>query len=71
MTTKTQVHPSVTRDRVFELAEISMLDLCSYGICLACGEDFDGIEPDARRYECECCGEPKVYGAEELMIMLA
>lgn len=71
MTTKVQVHPSVTRDRVLELAQISMFGLESIGICLACGEECSGVEPDARRYECECCGEKKVYGAEELMIMLA
>ena len=27
------------------------------------------VEPDARKYECDCCGEPKVYGAEELIMM--
>ncbi len=35
------------------------------GFCLACGTVADGVEPDARRYECECCGALKVYGAEE------
>lgn len=42
----------------------------SGGFCLACGEEAYGIEPDARRYECESCGAKKVYGAEELLIML-
>jgi hypothetical protein len=41
------------------------------GFCLACGAEAEGVEPDARRYECECCGEPKVYGAEELVLMMA
>lgn len=36
------------------------------GMCLACGELADGVEPDARRYECECCGAHKVYGFEEI-----
>lgn len=27
------------------------------GFCLACGESQDCVEPDARRYECECCGK--------------
>lgn len=40
------------------------------GICLACGEEAYGVEPDARRYECESCGERKVYGAEELLMMV-
>ena len=39
------------------------------GRCLACGAEADGVEPDARQYECECCGEPKVYGLAELLIM--
>ena len=38
------------------------------GFCTACGEDADGCEPDAREYECECCGERAVYGAEHLML---
>jgi len=40
------------------------------GICLACNEwTFGGCEPDARNYECESCGEPKVFGAEEALMM--
>jgi hypothetical protein len=27
------------------------------------------VEPDARRYTCEGCGQPKVYGLEELVLM--
>ena len=39
------------------------------GYCLACGAKAFGVEPDARKYVCECCEEPKVYGAEELVLM--
>ena len=39
------------------------------GFCLACGAEAYGVEPDARRYVCESCGKPKVYGAEELLMM--
>ncbi len=39
------------------------------GFCLACGTEADGVEPDARKYKCESCGEPKVYGLEELLLM--
>lgn len=39
------------------------------GICLGCGEwSCGGVEPDARGYECEVCGENKVMGAEEALI---
>jgi hypothetical protein len=39
------------------------------GFCIACGEEAYGVEPDARRYECECCEEKQVYGLEELVMM--
>jgi hypothetical protein len=39
------------------------------GFCLACGAEAYGVEPDARRYTCESCGKPRVYGAEELLLM--
>ena len=39
------------------------------GFCLACGDECEGVEPDARKYQCDACGAHKVYGAEELMIM--
>ena len=38
------------------------------GFCIACGNDVWGVEPDARGYVCEACGESTVYGAEELLI---
>ena len=39
------------------------------GFCLACGSEAYGVEPDARRYQCESCNAPKVYGLEELLLM--
>jgi len=41
----------------------------SGGYCLACGGEAEGIEPDARQYECENCGENRVYGIDELLLM--
>ena len=41
------------------------------GFCLTCGDELGGCEPDARNYECESCGEKKVFGAGELIIMFA
>lgn len=41
------------------------------GFCLACGAERGECEPDAREYECEECGQHKVYGAEELLMQLA
>jgi hypothetical protein len=39
------------------------------GFCLACGAENDGVEPDARKYTCESCHAPKVFGAEQLVFM--
>ena len=41
------------------------------GFCLACGAEAFNVEPDARRYVCESCGAPRVYGAEELLLHMA
>lgn len=38
------------------------------GFCTACGAEVGGTEPDARRVECEVCGERAVYGAEEFLL---
>ncbi len=57
----TQYRPSI------ELA--MLMDEENEGFCLCCGEVHEGIEPDARRYTCEACGQDKVYGAAELVLM--
>jgi len=46
----------------FELSE------SGEGFCISCGESQYGCEPDARKYTCESCGEPKVYGFDELVL---
>lgn len=37
------------------------------GYCKRCNEidEFASVEPDARKYECPCCGEKELYGFEE------
>ena len=32
------------------------------------GAEAEGVEPDARKYKCQACGELQVYGAEELLL---
>ena len=49
--------------------ESQMFGLENPGFCIACGAEHDGCEPDASGYSCEVCGESKVYGAEEILIM--
>jgi hypothetical protein len=63
-----KIHPSVTSERIQEAVERQMFGLDNPGFCLSCGEEQDGCEPDAQRYECESCGERKVFGAEFLML---
>ena len=41
------------------------------GFCIACGDQVYGVEPDARGYTCESCDKPKVFGAQELLMMMA
>jgi hypothetical protein len=57
----------VTIERVMQAIEEDN----SLGFCLGCGAEASGVEPDAREYQCEECGQRKVYGAEELLFMLA
>lgn len=66
-----QMHKSITLRRVEDAVRRQMFELDNPGFCLACGEEQEGCEPDARRYECEACGERKVYGAEELLMRMA
>jgi hypothetical protein len=40
------------------------------GICVLCGHEQDGCEPDARAYWCDSCRGNGVYGAEELIVRL-
>ncbi len=49
-------------------AEYSDLSENYGGFCIQCGDQADGVEPDARRYRCESCGANAVYGAEELLL---
>ncbi len=56
----TQYRPVCNEDEISE---------GTLGFCLACGSEAFGVEPDARRYTCESCNAPKVYGLEELLLM--
>lgn len=66
------IHESVTPERVAALVEREMSSLDNPGICLACGTEADGCEPDARNYRCEndACRKSAVFGAEEALLML-
>lgn len=59
--------PDLTMDQIIEAVEADD----SIGFCIYCGAETSGVEPDARDYECENCERQGVYGAEELMMMVA
>lgn len=66
-----RLHKSVTLDRISDAVKRQMFGLDNPGFCVKCGNEQEGCEPDARKYECEACGENTVYGAGELLISLA
>ena len=71
MLKRTLWHKSLTDDVIADACERRMLTLDNPGFCLICGHESEGVEPDARNYECESCGAEQVFGAEELMLMIA
>jgi len=60
----------INKEALMAAVEDSMFGLGNAGFCTACGEERDGCEPDAEGYECYSCGEMKVQGAENLMMMI-
>jgi len=65
-----KIHASITADRVMLAVQRRLTTLDNPGFCLACGEDQDGCEPDARNYRCESCGALMVFGAEDLLMRM-
>lgn len=40
------------------------------GFCVECGAETGDVEPDARRNICDVCGQPSVYAADILLLMM-
>jgi len=56
--------------KVLNMAIAAMENSDEYlGFCLACSAEHDQVEPDAERYECECCKALEVYGAEQIVLL--
>jgi len=60
-----KVSDETDRRRADIIAAVERDDMT--GFCTACGDQAGPVEPDAREYRCESCGENAVYGAEELL----
>jgi len=71
MLERSRWHKSLTEEVIAEAVERSIANLDNPGFCLICGAEAEGCEPDARKYECGACGEKQVYGAEELLMVVA
>jgi hypothetical protein len=67
---RAEMHPSITQDRVVDAIRRQHSTLDNPGFCLACGEEADGCEPDARHYRCDSCGLLAVFGADEILLMI-
>lgn len=63
-----KVHESITLERLMQANERRRMTLDDPGLCIACGNEQTGCEPDARKIQCEACSEHAVYGAEELLL---
>ena len=50
--------------------EILELGYDNRGVCLKCGEEQYGVEPDAEGYQCEACGAMEVAGAEQIILLM-
>ncbi len=64
------LHPSLTSARIVSAVKRSQRDDTYPGFCISCGRKAkQPCEPDAREYPCQfkSCGQPTVYGAEELL----
>jgi predicted RNA-binding Zn-ribbon protein involved in translation (DUF1610 family) len=59
----------VPQERLLQAVKETMFGTANIGFCRVCGTEVDGVEPDARGYECPECGAQEVYGAEELLLM--
>jgi hypothetical protein len=64
-----QMPNKITQEQIIDAVKRSMFGMDNPGFCIKCGAEVEGVEPDAEKYECECCGENGVYGAEQLMFL--
>ena len=64
------LHKDLTLEVIEDGVRRTMFGLDNVGFCTLCGVEAGCCEPDAENYECESCGAPAVFGAEELLLHL-
>lgn len=57
-------HVSIDARRVVSMLDESWKDMSDPGICLLCGTEHHGIEPDAEHLDCDHCQADQVTGIE-------
>lgn len=57
-------HPAPDQDRLIQISQ----DDGTTGICLACGEEQGGVEPDAHSITCDTCGRQAVAGVDYALL---
>jgi hypothetical protein len=62
------VHESVTPDRIKAACVRRETSMDRPGICIACGTEQREEDEYALNVECKSCGEPSVFGSDELAI---
>lgn len=51
------------------LQRVQEADDSCCGFCISCHHEQAGVEPDGEKYQCEECGERRVYGAAQCVLL--
>ena len=57
-----------TYDQLMSMLEDYEFGLDNPGWCTSCGEELEGLDPDAEQVKCDVCGARTGYGAHELLM---
>ena len=64
------IHASLSPTRIESLAHEAFWQPDPPGVCIACGTEVRGIDPERERAPCGACGARRVYGAQRLVFLL-
>lgn len=63
-----KLHESINIERLAALATQNFISCTNYGVCIACGEEANGVEPDSRDSLCDHCHTRNVWGVDEIIL---
>ena len=64
------LHPTLSPERVESLAHEAFWQPDPPGVCIACGTEVRGIDPERERATCPSCGQRAVSGAQRLVFLM-